>query len=339
MTRLEEHSGSAAAARWWPAGAGRAPFEFDLRHVERDRRASVWLEWNAQLFGTRIHPINAPEEDLDGYLRGTSLAGGQFYRMRPAFRRVLRHRAACSGANPDVFTVVVQLAGVAVVRSAGRALTCGPDDVRFHCGDAFEEELSRDSELLLLRLPMALVDAQLPGARALPGQRLGATEPLTRLIRSALLGSSEAGPTLTPAQQDALLKSLIGLLGVPRIETVSSGSDRARQRVQDAVNCVDLKLFDQAFGAPELAGCLHISRRRLDELFVGALGKPVAPYIWERRLHYAGEVLRDPAQQHRTITDVALAHGFGDVAHFARAFKRRFGVTARDWRAGAYRSN
>ncbi|MCC7463265.1 MAG: helix-turn-helix domain-containing protein [Gammaproteobacteria bacterium] len=233
----------------------------------------------------------------------------------------------------------MQLAGVAVVHSAGRAQTYGADDVRFHCGDAFEEELSRDSELLLLRLPMALVDAQLPGARTLPGQRLGAAEPLTRLIRSALVGCWEAGPTLTPAQQDALLKSLIGLLGVPRIEAVPSGSDRIRQRVQDAVNCVDLNLFDPAFGAPALAGCLHISRRRLDELFVGALGKPVAPYIWERRLHYAGEVLRDRAQQHRTITDVALAHGFGDVAHFARAFKRRFGVTARDWRASACRSN
>ena len=337
MLKHEFHAGPQLAARHpspWPLAA---PFDFDLRHVDRERRASAWLEWNTRVFGAGIRPVNSPVGTLDGYVRGAPLAAGQFYRMRPAFRRVLRQLAPGGVCASDTFTVILQLSGSAVVCSAGRTMRCGPEDVRFHCGDDFEEDMSQDCELLLLRLPMGLVDAQQPGARSLPGQRLGAADPATRLIRSALLSAYDAGPALTPAQQSCLLMSLIGLLGVLRIEAGPCGPDRVRRRIQDALRYVDQHLFDSSFGALDLAGRLHISRRRLDELFVGALGKPVAPYIWERRLHFAGAVLRDPAQHHRSITDIALSHGFDDVAHFARAFKRRFSVTARDWRAGSGR--
>jgi AraC-like DNA-binding protein len=36
-----------------------------------------------------------------------------------------------------------------------------------------------------------------------------------------------------------------------------------------------------------------------------------------------------------SVTDVALAVGFGDLSYFARTFARRFGVSPRDYRRGA----
>jgi AraC family transcriptional regulator len=38
------------------------------------------------------------------------------------------------------------------------------------------------------------------------------------------------------------------------------------------------------------------------------------------------------------VTEIALAHGYSSPSVFARAFKERFGVSASEWRAGAWRS-
>jgi len=50
--------------------------------------------------------------------------------------------------------------------------------------------------------------------------------------------------------------------------------------------------------------------------------------------------LCDPALRHRTISDLAFSWGFVDASHFSRAFKARFGCTAREVRqAGGSTTN
>jgi AraC-like DNA-binding protein len=41
----------------------------------------------------------------------------------------------------------------------------------------------------------------------------------------------------------------------------------------------------------------------------------------------------------RTISVIAYEAGFGDLSHFNRAFRRRYGETPSDIRAGSRRSN
>lgn len=310
-------------------------FELDLRHVEHSRRASAWLDWHESVFCHRVVPTDAPDGTLEGYMRGSRLAAGHVYKVRSAFRRLRRRRPSDASADSELFTAILQLTGSTVVHSAGNVTALAPDDITFVCGEDFEQEMSVGAELLLLQVPVELVRAQQPCATAIVGHRLQADDPVTKLIRGALLGAFDAGPILGPAQQSNLLLSLIGLFGVPRIDSTQRGPGRNERRVEEAIRHIDARLFDVGFGANRLAESMYISRRRLDELFVGVLGRPVAPYIRERRLHRASQLLRDPSQHHRTVTDIVLSHGFEDVAHFARVFKKRYGVTALQWRAGA----
>jgi AraC-like DNA-binding protein len=46
-------------------------------------------------------------------------------------------------------------------------------------------------------------------------------------------------------------------------------------------------------------------------------------------------MLTDRRYMHLAIIDVAFAAGFGDVSHFNRVFRRRFGETPSGVRAGA----
>jgi AraC-like DNA-binding protein len=46
-------------------------------------------------------------------------------------------------------------------------------------------------------------------------------------------------------------------------------------------------------------------------------------------------MLTDPHHLHLAIIDIAFGVGFGDVSHFNRTFRRRFGETPSGVRAGS----
>jgi AraC-like DNA-binding protein len=91
------------------------------------------------------------------------------------------------------------------------------------------------------------------------------------------------------------------------------------------------------FGNPDLdvdaiASRLCLSRRSVQRL-LEETGKPFTEHVAERRLQRAHVMLSDPAFSHLRIIDIALAAGFGDVSHFNRLFRRRFGDTPTGVRA------
>ncbi|WZB69591.1 helix-turn-helix domain-containing protein [Achromobacter xylosoxidans] len=56
-------------------------------------------------------------------------------------------------------------------------------------------------------------------------------------------------------------------------------------------------------------------------------------FIFEERLERCRELLLNPLHRHRSIAELAYQAGFSHPSHFSRLFKRRFGMTPRDWRA------
>jgi AraC-like DNA-binding protein len=63
-------------------------------------------------------------------------------------------------------------------------------------------------------------------------------------------------------------------------------------------------------------------------------GQSFTERLVERRLERAFAMLTDPRCLHLAIVDIALAAGFGDVSHFNRMFRRRFGDMPSGARAG-----
>ncbi len=45
--------------------------------------------------------------------------------------------------------------------------------------------------------------------------------------------------------------------------------------------------------------------------------------------------LAAPRLAARTITDIALSHGFNDAAHFSRLFKESYGMSPAEYRASS----
>lgn len=76
---------------------------------------------------------------------------------------------------------------------------------------------------------------------------------------------------------------------------------------------------------------MGLSPRYINQL-LHAEGTSLGRLIWQRRTERVAAALRDPALAARSLSVVALAHGFRNLSHFSTAFKQRFGSSPRDYR-------
>jgi AraC-like DNA-binding protein len=67
-------------------------------------------------------------------------------------------------------------------------------------------------------------------------------------------------------------------------------------------------------------------------------GTTLSAFIRTRRLHLAHHMLGDPRLLHRKVAEMALDCGFSDLSTFNRTFRREFGMTPTEVRAGAMKA-
>jgi len=93
-------------------------------------------------------------------------------------------------------------------------------------------------------------------------------------------------------------------------------------------------VLDQEYRDPptveQLADEIGLSASRLAHLFRQETGKSIQSYVLDRRLVMAAMLI---VQTHERISQIAYSVGFGDVSNFNHAFKRRFGMPPRQYRA------
>ncbi len=80
----------------------------------------------------------------------------------------------------------------------------------------------------------------------------------------------------------------------------------------------------------ELAALVGLGASRLEHLFKQEARISIRDYIRERRLAAAAELL---AGSEERVSVISFRVGFQHVANFNHAFKKRFGVSPRQYRA------
>jgi AraC-like DNA-binding protein len=90
---------------------------------------------------------------------------------------------------------------------------------------------------------------------------------------------------------------------------------------------------------PDLSANAVAARNGLSPRYIRALfegeGTSFGDYVAARRLDRAHRMLTDPALTARTISQIAMDAGFGDLSWFNARFKRSYGLSPRDVRARA----
>jgi AraC-like DNA-binding protein len=116
-------------------------------------------------------------------------------------------------------------------------------------------------------------------------------------------------------------------------ETTNGRSSRAARL--EAIKTEILNGLDRhELSLAGLAARHGVTPRYVQRLFETE-GLTFSQFVRDRRLERAYRMLRDRRFAHRTISTIAYDAGFGDLSHFNRAFRRRFGKSPSEARSAA----
>jgi len=104
-----------------------------------------------------------------------------------------------------------------------------------------------------------------------------------------------------------------------------------KSRRKAALDYIDAHLGNEQLGPDEIAEAAHVSRASLYRLLAAQGG--IRAVLLERRLDEALRLLLADNNDERSLTEVAKRCGFGGTSQFSRAFRARFGLPPRQYRA------
>ncbi|MBM7568863.1 AraC family transcriptional regulator [Paenibacillus sacheonensis] len=138
-----------------------------------------------------------------------------------------------------------------------------------------------------------------------------------------------------PGREAALYQGVLGLLlYLFRMDSRSDASGAA-VLVPDGVEAVIAAVhgrFEQELPAKQMAAIAGVGERQLHRMFKKHAGMPLKAYHQNVRIREACRLLRDTD---RKISDIASAVGYQDITYFNELFKRKNGVSPREYRSRA----
>lgn len=100
------------------------------------------------------------------------------------------------------------------------------------------------------------------------------------------------------------------------------------QRINHTIDYIAAHI-DQDLPLTTLADVAGFSQFHFHRIFKCMVGETVNQFVWRLRVERAARLLR--SEPGMTVSDAAIAVGFGSLAGFSRAFKTRFGVSPTHW--------
>lgn len=91
-----------------------------------------------------------------------------------------------------------------------------------------------------------------------------------------------------------------------------------------------LSKFEDPPSLPELARQVGMNENQLKTGFKRVYGAPIYTYVHEHRMERARQLLEHPST---TVNEIAYAIGYSNSSHFIAAFKKKFGMTPKQFRS------
>jgi len=229
-----------------------------------------------------------------------------------------------------------QRRGTCIVRQDGRETRVGAGE--FSIVDTTRPyflDFRDDWDVLSFRIPRAALIARLDDATTSTARCVSGTSSLGSIATEFAVSLAHAGELLPAPAALSLESALHDLIAValratPEVRERSRGA--ARQMMRRAIERhIDTNLADPALGPDSIASRFGVSRRSLYLLFEDDDSSGLSGRVREQRLARAADDLM--ANRDCSVLEVAMRWGFGDLSHFSRLFKRRFGASPRAWRS------
>lgn len=233
----------------------------------------------------------------------------------------------------DHWTLTLPLDGTISTDGPAGSFEGGTGIIQVHSLGRWFEGHVTDSEMLMLFVPR---DFCPEAAHILSASEFSTIDTaMGRLLSDYFIGLAKRLPSVEASNLPEVVsatQAMIRACILPSRDSIEEAqAPIARVLLEKARGIVRSKLFDPTFDAKALCRDLAISRTGLYRMFEPFGG--VMHYLQHQRLLDAHAALADPNDKRRII-EIAEQRCFSDGAEFSRAFKREFGYTPSEVRAG-----
>lgn len=307
-----------------------ASLDFDLSRLPEPERFPFWREQGSLFYRPRP-PAMTVEPPLVVRSQVQPLGPVTLVSMEASPQDYERTSAMVRGDGHDHFGLVLLEQGTIHHIARGRELTVAAGDLLLM--DLSEEVVSRWSAhgQIMVHLPR---DVFADGRGLNPrSARLAGDHPFGRLMAAHMRTLIEEAPHATGVEQGAMAKGFISLvqtyfschgdLGVAR--DADGGSDGLL--LLSIQRFIAGHLHKSDLNAESIGRHFHLSRSTVYRLFEPWGG--VRHFIQEQRLVAALLRLRSQSKP-ASLADLAKSLGFASASGFSHAFRRRWGITARE---------
>jgi AraC-like DNA-binding protein len=311
---------------------------FSTAELPPHRRLEYWND----LTGSAFTPLVTDPVDRRAFVgRLTRTQVGEIRmaeaRSDPAIVRHSRQHVARS--REAIFMLCLQLDGVSTNRQQGRESVLRYGD--FHLLDSsrpYEVSFQQSNRMLVLSIPHPDLARRMPNPESLVAIPMSGRNGVAGLLSSLLCNFWQQRRTgdetfLSPRFSEAIL-DLISSAYAGINAAIPAGSSIAIARREQIRGHIETHLHDPTLTPGSIAAAVHLSPRRLHQLFE-ADGETVGAYILRRRLEECARAMADASQRSRTVTEIAFLHGFNNASHFGRVFRERYQSTPSDYRRRA----
>jgi AraC-like DNA-binding protein len=314
-----------------------------INELATERRASAWRDAVCDTF-VRLECTPERHAPMHGRIEAGTLGNLHVARVQSSPQQVERTRERAAQADEAFVLLSVQLRGRTIVRQGHSEAVLTPGSIAFYdTTRPYTLTLPSDFDQLVLHLPRQTLEAKAGRGLDHMAQRLPASDPFAQAVMALapqLLRIVSSAQSALAQRTAAAAVELISLA----LESLAEGGAHtpgacalphgpsADALVWRTRELIGRQLDDTELSPTRLAGQVHVSLRRLQEVFKSH-GTTPSDCIWDMRLEFARGLLASPQQAQESVSTIAYRAGFSELAHFSRRFRQRYGVSPRDYRA------
>jgi AraC-like DNA-binding protein len=231
-----------------------------------------------------------------------------------------------SGPNED-FMLSLMVSGQGVLSQSGRSVVQRNGDiVLYDAARPFTFDLAPESALLV-RIPRMQLLCRVPEAHHLTAMHLAEGHPVARLLGTMIREAVLLELSGRDGMQASLASSLLDMVSTV-LQVQAAGTDPARSAhdvlFRKTRDYIAAHLDDCELDVEQIARAQNVSARTLARVFAEQGTTPIQ-WLWKQRLEASHRALMEGRV--RQVTQAAFQHGFSDMSHFCRVFKKAYGVT------------
>ncbi|MGR6468668.1 helix-turn-helix domain-containing protein [Rhizobium sp. PAMB 3182] len=305
---------------------------FDLTEIRATERFSYWRDVLCKVYVT-LAPEKAPQLAFQGAVTDHAFDDIGISTISSVRQTIARTRRDI-GRDTDAYCFLnLQVDGSCSASQGRRSAVTSPGTFTVvDSSEPFLLDYGSDAWTQhSFKIPKHMFDAHV--GQDLAVRTAGAGTPIGRIVVDFLSAVASNPESFRHSAID-LTKTILDLVAMSlRASAPDPGKEQQRSfrsPLRHAVlRHIDLHFADPHITPAKVAAHFGISPRYLHKLLQGS-GETFGQIILNKRLERCAFELSKGTCL--TISEVAFRYGFNDMSHFSRAFRRRFGVTPRDYR-------